>query len=325
MAPLKLLGFGPAWGAPSIDPACTKADAWLRFCGLRVGVDFEVEHCSRPQDLPVLQLPAADGGLQLAEADELYGAIASQLGHNPDRFLSDAQRADSAAYAALTEERLGAALLYSWWEDEQNYEAVVRPTLGGMLALPLCYYTPWSMRRRVHSQLARRRLLDAEVAYSAGEAALRALSVRLGGGPFFHGDVPTGVDASAFGWLSAVLRCPLPRDRLRGCMRQHANLVAFCERISEGYFGGHAPLLPASASALPFSQAAPQTPEDAATGNGAAGSSSGAAGKPQRTPKQARFRRRSRNALLGAAGAAFMYLLATDSLSSPKEDGPDED
>ena len=40
--PIRLLAFGPAWGMPSMDAASSKAVAWMRFSGLREGVDFMV-------------------------------------------------------------------------------------------------------------------------------------------------------------------------------------------------------------------------------------------------------------------------------------------
>eukprot|EP00965_Chrysotila_dentata_P139383 4608879-Pleurochrysis_carterae.AAC.1 len=51
-----------------------------------------------------------------------------------------------------------------------------------------------------------------QAAYLLGEEALLALSERLGDRSYFFGDTPTSLDASAFAYLVAVLRCPLPND-----------------------------------------------------------------------------------------------------------------
>jgi metaxin len=326
--PLRLLVFGPSWGAPSLDAACSKAYAHLLFCGLVEGTDFVVEPCNNPHrslggELPVLEFGAG----QLAEGPhEVCTALAAR-GYDADKGLSPAQRAESTAFAALLEERLHVALLYSWWEDEENYNAVVRPALTKALPLPLCYYLPWSMRKRVHSQLARRSCHRADVAYAHGEAAIEALAVRLGEArPFFHGDTPTSVDASAFAYLSAVLRCPLPNERLRAALRVHTNLVAYCERISSRFFGGSGPLLPAAAPA----SAAPPPHHPLGTAAAAAaqaevGRAAEAATKKSRTPKEANFRRRSRNAVLAAAGATLLYALATDSLAFAAQQQDEED
>lgn len=350
----RLLTFAPSWGAPSMQPACTKAHAWLLFSGMREGTDFTVEPSAHPSlagELPVLEVGGAGG--ELTGPHEMYAALVGR-GHDPDRHLDAAQRAESLAFRALIEEHLGLALLYAQWEDEANYDAVTRPALATTLPIPLCYYLPWSLRRRVHSQLARRRCCSEDVAYAMGEAALAALATRLsgsgrdggaaGGGDgqgsavhgaegsagaplFFHGATPSSVDASAFAFLTTVLRCPLPHDRLRRAMRAHACLVTYCERIATLYFGPTPPLLepPAAPAAAHASQPSSSTGYGAAAAVAATAAAQHAAaeggGKEKRTPKQQAFRRRSRNAVLGAAGAAVLYSLATGALSRADGDG----
>ena len=51
------------------------------------------------------------------------------------------------------------------------------------------------------------------------------------------------LDATVFGYLTAVLRCPLPNDRLRRALQAYPNLVALCERMSSRFFDGSAALL----------------------------------------------------------------------------------
>lgn len=331
VTPIRLLAFGPAWGMPSMDAASSKAVAWMRFSGLREGVDFMVESCGRLHasvsgELPMLQTTNVAGNRQLAEPHAVCQALVA-LGHDLDARLSAEQKAESLAFTALIEERLHIALLYSWWEEETNYDTVVRPVLGASLPIPLCFYVPWMLRRRVHSQLARRRVLDAAAAYAYGDVALSALSVRLGNRPFFHGDAPTSLDASAFAYLSAVLRCPLPKDHLRSAMRTHLNLVAFCERIAEKYFEGSAPLLPAVVPAVrALSTNAREYAEQQAADDAAAAQAAGASmtGK-HRTPEQQRFRRRSRNAVLTTVGAAVAYALAVDTFGREREQASSDD
>ena len=340
---LSLLSFGPAWGCPSLDAASCKAHAYLLFCGLQPGKDFAVEPCNNPHvglsgELPVLQVSGPDSGSTLAEPHEIFNTL-STLGYDPDSGLTALQKAESAAFTALIEERLAVALLFSWWEEEANYDAVIRPALAATLPLPLCYYLPWSMRRRVHSQLARRRCASASVAYAHGEAALEALAVRLDGRAFIHGDAPTSVDASAFAYLTAVLRCPLPDDRLRRLLRGHPNLVAYCERISADYFGGSEPLLPPASGAEAAAAARRASDIRAVAQGGAAGAraaadaaeaeaeaeAAGGQKKQPRNPKQQAFRRRSRNAVLAAAGSALAYALAVDAFGKGEAESEDEE
>ena len=140
---LRLLVFGPVWGAPSLDAPCTKAIAICTFAGLREEHDFVVDASNNPHrslggELPVLELCSTG---QLAEGRDVFAAL-SDAGYDPDAQLSDAQRADTMAFTSLIEETFNAAILYTLWEEEDNYEACVRPALATMLPVPLCFYLP---------------------------------------------------------------------------------------------------------------------------------------------------------------------------------------
>ena len=50
--PLRLMQYAPLWGAPSLDPECTRVQAFLRFCGLLAGRDYVLEDCG---PFPILQ------------------------------------------------------------------------------------------------------------------------------------------------------------------------------------------------------------------------------------------------------------------------------
>lgn len=148
---MRLLQFSGAWGAPSIDAECSRAQAWLRICGLTEGLDYMVEDCNNPQVSLRGRLPVMELGSRLADPVDLYSAL-RDCGHDPDVHLTELQRADSTAYIALITERLGLALLHSWWVDAENYE-FIRGAYAEKLPVPLCYYLPWSIRRKVQSQV----------------------------------------------------------------------------------------------------------------------------------------------------------------------------
>ena len=244
--------------------------------------------------LPPCPLRAPHGLFNCWNERRLTVAVLQGRGHDPDKDLDAAQRADSAAYTALVTETLHVALLYSWWVEDDNYE-IIRNEYAGKLPVPLCYYLPWTMRRKVNSQaattrcvppcpmmlsmrtptgflsqpdaslaalfccvllsttpgtysfiiitqLARRNCILPGLAYHRGEEALQALSIRYGSRPFFHGAAASAVDAAVFAFLTAILRPPLPNNRLRKALLSHPNLVELCERMCIYYFGSSAPL-----------------------------------------------------------------------------------
>ena len=313
--PLRLMQYAPLWGAPSLDPECTRVQAYLRFCGLLAGRDYVLEDCGPAStgELPVLAAESV-GLVSGASID----ACLRERGHNPDARLSAAQRAEAAAFSALVRHPLRLSLAYSWWAEAANYSAVIRPAYAGSLPFPVGMYLPWIMRRRANSMLARQQSAEAEPAYAQGEDALRQLSARLGEARYFFGDAPSSLDAAVFAYGTAILRCPLPHDRLRVCLQAHPNLVAFCERVSADFFGASAPLLPP-----PSAPVASKADEAAAARAALPSAQDGAASS--RTPKQQRFKRRTRNALLGAAGSALLYMLSTDMLAGGEQEGESDD
>lgn len=64
-----------------------------------------------------------------------------------------------------------------------------------------------------------------------------ALAAVLGDKPFLTGDQPCGADASVFGIVTAIATPPLDSP-IRTALRQHLNLVAYCDRITSRYLTG---------------------------------------------------------------------------------------
>ena len=61
----------------------------------------------------------------------------------------------------------------------------------------------------------------AEEIFELGMQDIDALSAYLGDKSYFMGDKPTGLDASAFGFLINTLGCPIsPRSRNMPCQRR---------------------------------------------------------------------------------------------------------
>jgi glutathione S-transferase len=66
---------------------------------------------------------------------------------------------------------------------------------------------------------------------------VEALATILGGKPFLMGEKPCAADAFVFGIVTSILTPPL-HSPIRGAMQRHANLVAYCDRITNQYFSG---------------------------------------------------------------------------------------
>ena len=74
-----------------------------------------------------------------------------------------------------------------------------------------------------------------EEIYLLGRQDLDSLSDYLGEKPWFMGERPTTLDASAFGMLANILWCPI-ESPLKEQLNAATNLAAFCERVRERYY-----------------------------------------------------------------------------------------
>lgn len=73
-----------------------------------------------------------------------------------------------------------------------------------------------------------------EIAFLANQD-IEALAVRLGDAPYFNGEEPGLLDASAYAIVRSILVPQLPSS-LQDSVRAHQNLVDFNERVNQRYF-----------------------------------------------------------------------------------------
>jgi len=141
----------------------------------------------------------------------------------------------------LTENHLSWAFVYArfgkrdrnWAEDKRALFGKLPPVVRDLVAA--------FARRQMLKGLRGHgmgRHTEAEI-YRLGRQDLDALSDYLGTKPWFMGDRPTTVDASAFGLLADLLWVPI-ESPLREHLRSLPNLTAFCERVRERYYGSSA-------------------------------------------------------------------------------------
>ena len=73
--------------------------------------------------------------------------------------------------------------------------------------------------------------------YAIGNVDLSALSAYLEEKPYFMGEQPTTLDATAYAFLSRVLWVPY-ESPLKTHMQTLTNLVSYCQRMRERYYSG---------------------------------------------------------------------------------------
>ncbi len=230
---IKLHQFAPAWEVRNLSPFCLKVETYLRMASL----PYEVVDAT-PLRAPKGQLPfIEDNGKRIGDSQLIVEYLKKTYGDNLDGHLTPAERAVSNAMQRLIENHLCWALVFSrFGKRDKNFVETKRAIFG---VLP-------PFVRDLVSILARRGILkelrghgmgrhtEAEI-FMLGRGDLDNLGDHLAEKPWFSGEKPTTLDASAFGILANILWAPI-ESPLKEHLNTRSNLLAFCDRVRERYY-----------------------------------------------------------------------------------------
>lgn len=230
---LTLYQFAPVLGLPNSSPFCMKLETYLRMADLEYRVDTRADVRKAPKGkLPYIE----DKGQILADSNLIIEYLKATYGDPLDRQLSASDAAISLAMRRLIEENLYWVLVYSRWIDERNWpqtKAVYFSELPPIIRL----LVPEIARKDVSNNLKGHgmgRHTAAEI-YQIGAIDLQALSDFLADKPYFLGEQPTTLDASAYASIANILS-PALISPLRDKAEQLDNLVAYSHRMSQKYY-----------------------------------------------------------------------------------------
>ena len=225
--------FARSLGIPNQSHFCVKVETYLRMAKL----PYQIVECL-PFTGPRGKLPfIVDGGQKISDTRMIVRHLKTAYGDPLDARLTPEERGEAMAFQRLLEEHLYWVSMYSRWHyTEANWQTtkqgifnVLPPVVRDVGAL--VYH------RRINSQILGHgigRLSPAE-AFDLGREDLDALSGFLGGKPYFLGDQPSSLDASAYGILVNTLGCPI-ESPLKEHALTKANLVDYCKRMQAEFF-----------------------------------------------------------------------------------------
>lgn len=230
---IKLYQFAPAWGIPNVSPFCVKTETYLRMANL----PYE-KHNALPPQAPKGKLPFIDdNGSKIADSRFIIEYLKETYGDMLDQHLNASQRAISVAMQRMIEDDLYWAGMYArWGKSDANWRENKR-AIFGMIPLGIRDLVAAYERRLIRKQIWGQGLgrHSQDQIYRVGQQDLTVLSDFLGEKPYFMGDKPTTLDASAFGILVNLLWCPIESP-----LKEHAktlnNLSAFCNRVKQEYY-----------------------------------------------------------------------------------------
>jgi glutathione S-transferase len=229
---LTLYQFAPVWGIPNLSPACVKVETYLRM----VNLPYEVRS-ALPTKGPKGKLPfMEDQGKRIADSRFIIEYLKQSYSVDPDKDLNEQERVISNAMQRMIEDDLYWVCMYSRYVMPENWEEaklaifhVLPPIVRDVVAL----LVRRRFQRDIYGQGMGRH--SKKEIFELGKTDLTALSDFLADKPFFMGEQPTTLDATAFGFLTNVLGCPI-ESPLKARAKQLENLPAFSERMKGRFF-----------------------------------------------------------------------------------------
>lgn len=243
MEEIRIVGMPSIWGLPSPSPFCLKLETWLRMekipytCAPLTSMPR-----SKTGKVPYLLLANGD---TLADSNIIIETLAHARGIDITYGACPENQARAHAIQRMLEESLYFAGAWERWLHPASWP-VTRKGYFGALPAGLRELFAGLVRRKMHTQLHGQGIARHNPAHIIALATrdVAALATLLGQRPFFLGEQPGVVDASAYGVLANALAYP-GSSAIKAAVEQHVNLVEFCERMKNRYWNMTAPSTPA--------------------------------------------------------------------------------
>lgn len=236
---ITLYQYEPAFGLPNASPFCMKLETWLRMAGL----PFEAPPVNL-RDLgkaPKGKMPyIRDGGNTLADSTLIIDHLKLTYGDRLDGWLSAEQQAVALAFQRLIEENLYWAVVHTRWAEPEGW-AQTKGAFFAKMPLPLKWLVPTLARRGLLKQMhghGMGRHSQAEI-HAIGQRDITALADFLGDKPYFMGNEPCSLDATAYAFLANLIEAPV-ESALKHHAMKFAPLQAYCQRMRSRYYPGAA-------------------------------------------------------------------------------------
>ena len=233
---LTLYASRAGFGLPDTSPFVIKTEVQLKMA------DLAYDRVSAiPPQAPKGKLPFInDHDEVVSDSTFIRAHIERKYGVDLDEGLDARQRAESWAIERLLEDHLYFAMVWFRWIDPDNFAKGPAHFADS---------APEADRAQLRHDMQTRKASDLhaqgvsrhapEQIAELGHRSVNALSQLLGDKPYFMGKSPSGVDATAFGMLAAVLT-PFFDTPLRRAVEMHPNLAAYVDRMMRRYYPEHA-------------------------------------------------------------------------------------
>ena len=227
----------PLWGLPSISPPCMKLETWLRIAKLPYKRVTEINLAEAPKG----KVPYIDyQGKRIGDSTLIIEMFKEKEGIDLDRGLTASERAISLAFRRMLKENVYWGVIEIRYNVEENWR-VYREVIASML-LPRTPPKEWEPQIEQFGENIRNQMYghgmgrhSSKEIFQIISADFQALSDFLADKPFFMGDQPTTLDATAYAYIGNVIKPPLPSP-IFDYVIQLENLCQHYERVRNQFF-----------------------------------------------------------------------------------------
>ncbi|MDF5711316.1 MAG: glutathione S-transferase family protein [Nostoc sp. S4] len=226
------------WGLPSISPACMELETWLRMAKLaynKVIVTANNFELAPKGKVPFIEYQ----GKLLGDAALIIEMFEQKQAINLDAGLIPIEQSISLAFRRTIKENTfwGIAYIRYNLENWQHFRAVLAQALFGETPLESSEIFVEEFRKTVLSQMYGHGMgrHSSEEIIEIICADLQALSDFLADKPFFMGEQPTTLDATAYAYFGNFIQPPYGSPIVDYAL-QRANLCEHYERMTGQFF-----------------------------------------------------------------------------------------
>ncbi|MBL4783676.1 MAG: glutathione S-transferase family protein [Porticoccaceae bacterium] len=230
---VKLYQFARTWGLPNLGQYNVKVETYLRMTKIPYNI---VE--TLPLKAPKGKLPyIEDGKDKVADSSFIIEHLKTKYGDSLDKELTTEERGVCVAIQRLLEEHLYWVGMYTRWQYTNENWQVNKKAIFGVMPPIIRDVVAAVYRRLIKKQIyghGMARHTEEEI-FHLGCIDLAALSDILANKPYFMGEKPTSIDASAFGMLVNTLFNPI-ESPVKDYGREKKNLTEYCHRMMGKFY-----------------------------------------------------------------------------------------
>lgn len=229
--------FVPAWGLPDLSPFCVKVETYLRMRGLPFDSKVSDVRKSPKGKLPYIE----QDGVRLSDSRDILAHLERSADSPLDSGITPAEQATSTAFRALFEEELYFYVLALRWKTEAGWR-IYQPTMRQYLeTVGIPRFIAGAILPAVRRGMVQHTWRQGAGRHSESEINARAIegvnaiATQLGDGPYFLGQTPRCIDATAYAFLASSMWSPF-----EGALKSHLlslpNVVAYAERMRDQFY-----------------------------------------------------------------------------------------